>query len=271
MPIYNYKKMLKTQICYIILFIIGCSTTKPNISAIYKIPSIYIQHDTSVKELKKAKGDLLPSLQDAFIELYNMNPIIAIEVGKLPEFQGEIGIIQELSLRRFIDIYKRASQAEKDNLNELLNIGKPEFRRYSTPLQAIIWLLEKKDYDASEIPLKHDLRTLLRKSWDFSEKDRWSNFDVVTDRLNDPHIIDFYEQNQFSYERRGRSDKNPDIRYLFYYKKGDCIDITEFTIYCLRKAGYKASSQQVPSQVGNWDHYRTQFEMNGEQYIMDNV
>lgn len=255
---------------------IGCATTtKPNISIVYNIPAIS-KHLPQLSNLKsQATSELPMKIQHLFLQLYEKYPTIAIEIGKLPEFQEDIGVPQELSLQRFIDLLVKASPEEKANLNEFLNVGKPEFRRYCSPLQAIIWLLEKDDYDPSESPLKYPLDTLLTKSWNLNilsrgeEKYRWDNFDIVTDRLNAPYLIDFYEKRKFLYEFRMSPDGS--AYTLFMTKTGHCVDVTVFTVYCLRKGGYTASEHKVAPIPGYGSfHAVTLFEMNGNKFIMDN-
>jgi hypothetical protein len=108
----------------------------------------------------------------------------------------------------------------------------------------------------------------LHQAWDFSEQGRWKDLEVVTDRLNAPELIDFYEKNRFFYSLRlDHSDRS---FALFKTNKGNCADVTYFTVYCLRKAGYKAYDHHVASPSGYAYHHVTLFEMNGEEYIMDN-
>ena len=259
---------------FIAFITIGCSTTtKPNISAVYKIPTIRNQLPLLSNSKAITKEELPTQVQYLFMQLYKLDPSIAIEIGKLPEYQNNIGDMQELSLRRFNDLLVNASNEEKANLKELLKVGKPEFRRYCSPLQAIIWLLEKEGYDLKESPLKYSLDTLLTKSWNFYDKNRWQNFNVVTDRLNAPYLIDYYERRQFVYEFSRRPGDLTANRYkLFKTKLGDCIDVTDFEVYCLRNGGYFARVHNVgriPGGYGSF-HVVTQYEMDGDKYIMDN-
>ena len=258
---------------------IGCATTtKPNASAIYKIPTISKQLPPLTNSKAVTKEVLPKKIQYLFIKLYELDSVVAVEIGRLPEYQYNISDIQELALRRFIELLVKSSPEEKINLKGLMNIGKPEFRRYCSPLQAIIWLLEKDEYDSRENPLKYDLNTLLTKSWNINllssgDKNRWQDFDVVTERLNAPYLLDFYEQKQFIYEFSRRPGDLTANRYsLFKTKHGDCIDVTDFEVYCLRKGGYSAfvhNVGRIPGGYGSF-HVVTLFEMDGKKYIMDN-
>lgn len=273
-----YRMWANAKTCIISLIIIvvlsiGCAhINKPNISAIYRVQALKNQlQPLDPKSTLQTHQELPLSVQYLLLQLYKIDPSLAIEVGRLPEFQAQVGDLQELSLSRFIEILTKASPEERANLRGFLEVGKPDFRRYCSPLQAIFWLLETNEYDTKETPLKYSLETLLFKSWKFSEKDRWKNYEVVTDRLNAPYLINYYELRQFLYfNRGGGTSENPDPYKLFYSNYGDCIDVTDFTVYCLRKGGYKAWATTVPSPTGRRHHYVTSFEMDNNLFIMDN-
>jgi hypothetical protein len=102
------------------------------------------------------------------------------------------------------------------------------------------------------------------------QKRRWKDFDIVTDRLNAPELVDYYERKRFSYHFEGAASAGgPSI--AFKNNGGACINITTFTVYCLVKGGYKASDRRVQSPYGGTPyHVACLFEWNGKKYIMDN-
>ena len=104
------------------------------------------------------------------------------------------------------------------------------------------------------------------------ENPKWSDFVTVTERLNAPELVDYYEQRRFEYVREvpgGNKIVNP--HWVFKNNKGNCIYITRFTIYCLRKGGYKAWDKRIPSDApGVYEHSITAFYWNGKKYVMDN-
>lgn len=248
----------------------GCATaTKPNSSVIYKIPALSNQQQSLPDKSKSQTQYELPlSAQTLFVQVHNIDNVLAMEIGKLPEFQGQISDIQVRSLNRFLDLLIASSPQDRSNLNKLLEVGKPNFRRYCSPLQSIFWLLEKEDYSQKESPFSYSLKTLINKSWNFSEKNRWDDYQVVTDRLNAPELVDEYEIRRFNYE--SRPGQPGDSYAIFKHKTGDCKDVTAFTVYCLRKGGYKAMEHKVQSPRGNPYHMVTLFEADGIDYIMDN-
>jgi len=250
----------------------GCATaTNPNTSAIYKIPALSNQQQSPPDKSKSQTQYEMPlSAQALFVQVHNIDNVLAMEIGKLPEFQGQITDLQVRSLSRFLDLLIASSPQEKSNLNKLLELGKPNFRRYCSPLQSIFWLLEKEDYNQKENPFSYSLNTLLKKSWNFSETNRWDDYGVVTDRLNAPELVDYYELRQFNYYHNSTPGYIGNSYLLFKTNKGECRDVTAFTVYCLNKGGYKAREHKVQSPTGKSYHMVTLFEVDGIEYIMDN-
>ena len=71
-------------IIYVASLIIGCSLapTKPNTSAIYRVPSLYAQLPSLSAESKQLTLQPLPDeTQALFQRLYALNPALAFEVG----------------------------------------------------------------------------------------------------------------------------------------------------------------------------------------------
>ena len=199
------------------------------------------------------------------VELDRMDSEVGLEVCRLPEFQEDIREPQIRALTRFINLIHNASDAERANLAKFLQMGFPNVRRYSAPLQAIFWVLEKK---ADENILRYPLVELLDKAWDFSDS-RWEDFETVTDRLNAPRLINYYEKKRFAYGLRTEHPGDP--KWLFQTNMGMCDEITLFTLICLKKGGYKAADFN-PSKLNTdtyQDHHVTLFKgKNGTLYVM---
>jgi hypothetical protein len=105
-----------------------------------------------------------------------------------------------------------------------------------------------------------------------TENPKWNDFATVTERLNAPELVDYYETRRFEYVRKvpgGNKIGNP--YWVFKNNRGNCIHITSFTIYCLKKGGYKAWDEHIPSEApGVVEHSITAFYWNGKKYVMDN-
>lgn len=273
------KKFL--VLSFVLILTSGCSfappaSTKPNISLVYRASSLKYQLQPLPAKLQPSvQESLTPEAQNLFHKLYTLNPALAIEVGRLPEFQDKFGEKKLLALARFIDLIAKGTSEEKTNLEELLKVGLPAFRRYCTTLQALFWLLEKDKYKSKTTlnPLNLSLKELLDQAWDFSEQDRWKDFNIVTERLNAPELVNYYERRRFIYSTGHGRNVTPS--YVFKRNTGSCTPITVFTVHCLQKGGYKASkinvqklNVQQPSH--RYGHVVCLFDVNGSKYIFDN-
>jgi hypothetical protein len=237
--------------CAIIVLLFSCSL----------VPSPTHPNASSIEWLENSE------LKDLFLQLGSMDPNLALEVGRLPEFQEKTGESQILALSRFINLLSNASEMEKANLAKFLEIGRPNVRKYCTPLQAIFWILEKK---VDQNILSYSLVELLDKAWDFADS-RWEDFDTVTDRLCAPRLVNYYEKKRFRYGLR--SEHYGDPKWLFQTNVGMCDEITLFTIICLRKGGYQAADQDLGGFYGDvhrFHHVAVFKGKSGTLYVMDN-
>jgi len=253
------------------VLMLGCVATQPtspNISAFYRIPALEAQLPPFQAKSKQSVQEPIPvEVGNLFQQLYSLDPELALEVGKLPEFQGKVGEKQVMALSRFVTLIKKATPGQRDNLAEFLKVGKPTIRRYSTLLQAVFWILER---DGKANPLRLPLTLLLAQAWNYTDQTRWGDFEVVTNRLNSPELIDYYERMNFQWWYFP-GDRFGEERSIFRSKRGDCRDYTAFSVYCLQKAGYKAQPIRVTSPSGRFPyHVVAEYENNGEKYIMDN-
>ncbi len=263
-------KRLLPIVCFV-LSLIGCSTapTKPNISALYRIPPLGVQLPSLLAKSQPLTQELFSvEVETLFQRLYALDPVLALEVGKFPEFQGKVGQRQILALTRFTDLVVNATSEEKANLAKLLQVGKPAFRRYCTALQAVFWLLEKEKCLLKPNPLQYSLIDILIYAWDFTEEYRWKDFKIVTERLNSPKLINYYERDNFKYVSHGECLGF--AKLIFKSKWGCCSDFTAFSEYCLRRAGYRARAIKVVSPTGKDYHVVCEYEENSKKYIMDN-
>jgi hypothetical protein len=318
------KRLLYSIPLAILFFVLlGCATTKPNLSVTdenYNPP----RGSETDKNFLEAKSILA--------EISSQNPLLAIELGKLPELQDGISFQEKQALeilhRNYIDDTDSFDRA----FEEMYKIGLPDVRKYCSPLQALFWLAEDNEIRSnSNLLINYSLEHLLAEAWKFDDfarlsedqiteiingiknrkkredylarrkrlstgrlqaviiaaykknkyafteesrkmieaiiDPRWQDFDIVTDRLNAPKLIDYYERKRFSYIYR-IPDSIP-IRHVFKHNEGGCISVTAFTVFCLRKAGYRATEIRTAGYLSSI-HALTLFEMNGQEYCMDN-
>jgi hypothetical protein len=256
--------------------IVGCSATAPvkapNINALYRVPSLQKELPPLPDNTRLVTQEPLPQqAQIAFQRLFGVNRTLALEAGRLPAFQKGIKEKEILAITRLIELVENATPEQKTNLESLLNIGLKDSRRYSSPLEAVFWILEKDDYDGSKQVLQLPLEELLDKAWDFSDRTRWGDYETVTDRLNAPELVNYYQRLRLLYKTKiGRRDATiGDARDLFEGNIGNCYDHSKFATYCLEKAGYTTSIVGV-HPVRPSLHVVCRYEANGKSYFIDN-
>ena len=71
------------------------------------------------------------------------------------------------------------------------------------------------------------------------EDPRWTDFRIVTERLNAPELVDYYlgPAHSIMYKFDHRTCQSP--RHTFKRKKGCCVCVAYFAGYCLDNAGYE--------------------------------
>lgn len=195
-------------------------------------------------------------------------------VAESGELKGNKDLFEGYSLERLLDIswkFEDAIKISEIQLTQILNGIKNEEVRNNylaiskrIPTETLIKYINE-DYKKNKFAFTKEARKIIEDIDD----PRWKNFDVVTERLNAPELIDYYERRRFSYGYNTMTGSDYDVLYVFKYNHGHCVQITAFTIYCLRKTGYRAKEIRVPGYSGPF-HALTLFEMNGKKYIMDN-
>jgi hypothetical protein len=203
---------------------------------------------------------------------------LAQELGRIPEIQDGISETDEMALERIYIFYHQNQKNFDSAFERMYDVGYPEVRKFCSPLQAFYWLAidnKLKQIDISN----YSLTGLLNEAWykagfEYDGTGRWDDFNDVTERLNSPELVDYYESRNFTYKKiRLRSwddHKNPHI--IFSKKQGECWLYTAFSVYCLKKAGYQAHAITV--YHGNSprpNHVTCLFiDKDGRGYILDN-
>ncbi len=328
-------------IALLCISITGCvhlTTSRPNPTYVANIPSLSpFLSSQDKREITKIQSPLNARAYKSFEEIFKLEQKIAIELGRIPELQDGINENEVIALENFVEFLKVATENEKKALEEILAIGKPGYRKFCSPLQALFWLAEKGELNREKNPLQdYSLDKLLVQAWtfmvEFSEeeaiaiirnlknrekseemlieyrngeislktlnqyfniergdeeevealyqdkkifskykgKDKWGDFDTVVERLNSPELVDYYQRKNFSYQDRGR-DSSGSAYQIFKTKSGQCVDHTQFAVWCLRKAGYNAFELHVSSPTMRFSYHAVcMFEDKGKWFIMDN-
>ena len=185
------------------LFLAGCVATQPNKSL--------LQNEFS-HILKYKQDSNFFAARKALKEFSLSNRKLAIELGKLPEFQQTIKDDDLRGLRELISFY-RTCQIDFDKFfNQIYFIGKPEIRRFNAPLQALFWLVkDEKLEDIDDIIRDFYLEDLLEKSWillhtEHLHRWRWRSIQArkLFDSCRDENLKRKIEV--FFYKNRGATD-----------------------------------------------------------------
>ena len=185
------------------LFLAGCVATQPNKSL--------LQNEFS-HILKYKRDSNFFAARKALKEFSLSNRKLAIELGKLPEFQQTIKDDDLRGLRELISFY-RTCQIDFDKFfNQIYFIGKPEIRRFNAPLQALFWLVkDEKLEDIDDIIRDFYLEDLLEKSWillhtEHLHRWRWRSIQArkLFDSCRDENLKRKIEV--FFYKNRGATD-----------------------------------------------------------------
>ncbi|MDF1592225.1 MAG: hypothetical protein P1P89_11965 [Desulfobacterales bacterium] len=205
-------------------------------------------------------GNLHPAILK---DLAEKNPLLATEIGKLPEIQDGISPQDEETLKRLCDLYNENSAGFDKAFAEMYQIGIPEVRKFCSPLQALFWLVEDGREDLTkQIMSGYSLKKLLIYSWVFrkmnvdkKESERWNDFGTVADRLNDPLLVIFYTRYNFSYIPESiKKVQTP--KETFYQKGGVCRHYSSFATECSVRSGHDIKNLTVCWGSG-WDEGHT--------------
>ena len=151
---------------------IGCgplSGSKPNPTYIANISSIakFLSPEER-KETITVRSSPNERASKLFEEIFKLDRDLAIELGRIPEFQDGINEREIYALESFIGYLDIIGDKEKKGLKEILDVGKREYRKFCSPLQALFWLAEKGSLGRGKNPLKEfSLERLLDQAWAF--------------------------------------------------------------------------------------------------------
>ena len=204
---------------------------------------------------------------DSILESLKIHsPSLPVEIHRLPDYQGNIEGNRLVALNRLHSNIENATPDQMKNLELYLHVGILNKRSYCAPLQALLWLLEKEN-DVNV--LNYTLTQLLDRAWVFTELNRWQDYEVVTDRLNAPELVNYYQRIRFVYKSKRATGRggHGEPKKIFGTNSGNCDDTAAFAAYCLKKAGYDTTVKNV--HPTDW-HTVCVFKYNRNKFIIDN-
>jgi hypothetical protein len=109
----------------------------------------------------------------------------------------------------------------------------------------------------------------LYQEWYLETRHRWANFSFVTERLNSPELVNYYQQLYFDHIIPGLQSERPED--VFTAKKGDGWDFSLFAKHCLSQAGYEVQQADIGVTYTGAAHWTTVYRDHGGWYILDNA
>jgi len=176
---------------------------------------------------------------------------------KLPEVRNGISEEDIEALNDLCSLYLASNEARKI-FGLMMAEGIEDKRRYSTPLQALLWIAYDREF-SKENPLEYfSLRKLIRDAWRNTTvsanytSERWQNFDEVRERLNSPRLVSLYMMDNIAYdpEELKKADSRIPLRFAtpedtFLREKGVCNEQARFALHCLLNNGYDYDSYEA--------------------------
>lgn len=98
--------------------------------------------------------------------------------------------------------------------------------------------------------LSTDSRIFRNSSYQNEVREKWSNLEEVTDRLNSPRLLFKYIKPNFYYPMSIRGTPPTSIEQTFKSRIGTCASQALFVHYCLQKAGYDSVVIRYDCTVG---------------------
>ena len=272
---------------------------------------------------------------EKFSELAQKNPLLAKELGKLPELQNGISEGEATTIKKMVSLYNESPDVFDKAFRKMYTVGKPEVRKYCSPLQALYWLVEDNTLTLKNNPLTdYSLKKLIAMAWQFeksipvlSEKQilevitgikdeelknrllqyikgvngveltlhtlyvtwqyypdifspkslgilvnstnqdsRWTDFEIVVDRLNSPDLLHYYIKKNITYRKNRTNSHTP--KHTFSHNWGDCDDLAVFGDYILRKGGYKSYMRYVHWTPDNRGHVGVVIKLEDGRYFL---
>jgi len=134
------------------------------------------------------------------------NLLLANEIGKLPEIQDGVSESELYALEHIVGIHKEIPKDFDDTFERMYQVGKPDVRKYCSPLQAVFWIFESERADDARGILKHySLDELLHTAWPSKKSvlTEYQTLDIIDGMKNKKERKEYQEW----YSRIGNSKK----------------------------------------------------------------
>jgi len=146
------------------------------------------------------------------------NPLLAMEIRKLPEILDGLNNDERKALQRLSEIYAAQTSDFESAFAEMYKIGLPEHRKYCSPLQALLWIAMESSFSKEKNPIKpYALSNLLDEAWKFDPKLSPQMIQEIVPTIRDPEIRKDFEKDitnkykHLDYRLRTRIEYFPEL------------------------------------------------------------
>jgi hypothetical protein len=187
----------------------------------------------------------------SFNKISVKNPLLAQEIGKLPEIQDGISESEAAALDHFVRIYNNNTKLFDKAFQEMYQVGLPDVRKYCAPLQALYWLAE--DGKIDELPTQihnYSLKNLLNSSWNFKLR-----FELEALDLSEPEaqeIVDALNKDVIWYAKYQETAR--DVVKLCYERNPNDIP-REYRELIENGNNYKLTKEKFDRNNLRWKDY----------------
>jgi hypothetical protein len=187
----------------------------------------------------------------SFDKLSLKNPLLAQEIGKLPELQDGISESESTALDHFVRLYSNNTKLFDKAFQEMYQVGLPEVRKYCTPLQALYWLVEDGKVDELHSQIhNYSLRNLLSSSWNFNVRFELEALDLSEQEAQE--IVDAINKDVIWYAKYQETAK--DVVKLCYNKNPNDIPL-KYRELIENGNNYKITKVQFDRNNLRWKDY----------------
>jgi hypothetical protein len=146
------------------------------------------------------------------------NPLLAMEIRKLPDILDGLNNDERKALQRLSEIYAAQTSDFESAFAEMYKIGLPEHRKYCSPLQALLWIAMESSFSKEKNPIKpYALSNLLDEAWIFYPRFSPQLVEEIVATIRDPEIRKDFEKDitekykHLDYRLRTRIEYFPEL------------------------------------------------------------
>ncbi len=123
------------------------------------------------------------------------NPLLAVELRKLPEVRDGLTPAERTALARLARLYETDPSGFDAAFREMVQVGIPERRAYCTPLQALFWVAMERPVSGGNNPIRpYGLANLLEEAWTFQPRIPPDVRDRILASIKEPKLRKAYER-----------------------------------------------------------------------------